>query len=109
MLNTSSYFLVICMSLESKFQSELIKELKALFPGAIVLKNDARYKQGIPDILILYNNKWALLECKREASASRRPNQDYYVEKAKEMSFGAFIYPENKKEVLDELQSALRS
>lgn len=97
------------MSLESKFQSELIKELKALFPGAIVLKNDARYKQGIPDILILYNNKWALLECKREASASKRPNQDYYVEKAKEMSFGAFIYPENKKEVLDELQSALRS
>lgn len=97
------------MSLESKFQSDLIKELKILFPGAIILKNDARYKQGIPDILILFNDKWALLECKKSANSNHQPNQDFYVEKANNMSFGAFIYPENKEEVLDALQSALRS
>ena len=37
--------------------------------------------QGLPDLLILYGEKWASLECKRSATAKKRPNQDYYVEK----------------------------
>jgi hypothetical protein len=92
---------------ENKFQAELIKELKAMFPGCIILKNDATYKQGIPDLLILFNNKWASLECKGDAKASRRPNQEYYVDQMNEMSFSRFIFPENKEEVLRELQQAL--
>lgn len=65
--------------LENKFQANLIKELKKLFPGCIVMKNDASYIQGIPDLLILYNDKWASLECKKSASANKQPNQEYYV------------------------------
>ena len=64
---------------ESKFQSKLIKELKIEFPGCIVLKNDANYIQGIPDLLILYKNYWAALECKKSEKASHQPNQDYYI------------------------------
>mgnify|MGYP001308168062 CR=1 FL=1 len=95
--------------LERKFQADLIKELKELFPGCIVLKNDAGYIQGIPDLTIFYKDKWATLEGKKSATANVQPNQEYYVNKMNEMSFSAFIYPENKKEVLHELQSALGS
>ena len=89
--------------LENTFQANLIKELKDMFPGCIVMKNDSSYIQGIPDLLVLYNNKWASLEVKKSANAKRQPNQQYYVDKMEEMSFSKFIYPENKDEVLDEL------
>ena len=91
---------------ESKFQRDLIKELKQKYPGCVVLKNDANYIQGIPDLLILYKKHWAALECKNSEDASHRPNQDYYVNKLNDMSFAKFIYPENKEEVLDGLCKA---
>ena len=94
-------------ALESKFQSNLIKQLEEMFPTAIIFKNES--KQGLPDITILHENGWALLECKRSETAKHRPNQDYYVKRANEMSFSSFIYPENKEEVLDALQQALRT
>lgn len=94
---------------EGNFQSELIEELKELFPGCVVLKNDEQYMQGIPDLTIFYKDKWAMLECKKSAKAHHQPNQDYYVYLANEMSFARFIYPENKKEVLDELQRTFRA
>lgn len=95
--------------LESKFQANLVKELKRLFKGCIVMKNDSSYIQGIPDLLILYNNKWAALECKKTARASKRPNQDYYIGLMDKMSFAKFISPENKEEVLHALQQAFES
>lgn len=93
--------------LESGFQDKLIKELKSLFSGCMVFKMDQI--QGIPDLLILYKNKWASLECKQFASAKKRPNQEYYVGLMNEMSFSRFISPENKEEVLRELCKAFRS
>lgn len=92
--------------LESNFQASLIRELKQLFPGCIVLKNDADYLQGVPDLLVLHGKYWASLECKKNSGARRQPNQEYYVELMDDMSFSRFIYPENKEEVLDELQQA---
>ena len=93
--------------LESKFQHELIGELKEMFPGALIYKNET--KQGFPDLTVLYENHWALLECKQSQNAGHQPNQDYYVKWANDMSFSRFIYPENKQEVLDELQQAFRT
>lgn len=95
--------------LESQFQSKLRKRLEELFPGCIILKNDPNLQQGIPDLVILWRSKWALLEVKKSATASERPNQSWYVEKANHFSFGAFIYPENAEEVLDALQFAFRA
>lgn len=92
------------MKKESEFQKNLKKELKNIFPGSIVTKLDSADIQGIPDLLILYKNKWATLENKRTAKATHRPNQDYYVEKMNKMSFSKFIYPENKDSVLGELK-----
>lgn len=91
---------------ESKFQSDLIKELKQAFPGSIIMKNDPTHIQGIPDLTILYKDKWATLECKKSLRASKQPNQDYYVGVMNEMSFSRFISPENKEEVINELQQA---
>lgn len=90
--------------LERDFQAKLIKELKSRFKGCMVMKLDSSYIQGIPDLLVLYKDKWAVLEAKRSSNAKHRPNQDYYVQHMDDMSFSRFIYPENKSEVLDELQ-----
>ena len=95
--------------LESEFQAKLIKELKVRFPGCIVIKNDSNYMQGIPDLLILYKDKWASLECKTSSNAKKQPNQEYYVSLMNNMSFSRFIFPENRKEILDELQSTFES
>ena len=94
---------------ESKFQASLKKEIKEMFPGCIVTKLDSSDIQGIPDLLILYKDKWATLENKRNANASHRPNQDYYVNKMNEMSFSRFIYPENKEEILNELRRSFEA
>ena len=95
--------------LERIFQSELIKELKELFPGCIIRKNDPTYIQGIPDLLILFEDKWAALEVKKSITASHRPNQEFYVNKMGRMSYANFIYPENKEVVLNELQETFFS
>ena len=95
--------------LERNFQANLIQKLKQMFPGCIVMKNDASYKQGIPDLLVLYRDRWASLECKKSARARRQPNQEYYVGRMNEMSFSRFISPENEEEVLHELQQAFQS
>jgi len=95
--------------LERKFQSKLIQELKDIFPGCIITKLDSGHIQGIPDLLVLYQDKWATLECKKDEDASKQPNQDYYVGVMNEMSFSRFIYPDNKEEVLNELQQAFKS
>ena len=97
--------------LESKFQSELIKELHMLYPDALILKNDSSYIQGIPDLTVLGpNGHWAVLECKRsrrEFAYDKQPNQAYYISRANNIGgYGAFIYPENKEEVLNGIQSA---
>ena len=95
--------------LERDFQSKLIKEIRDKFPGCVVMKNDSSYIQGIPDLTVLYQDKWAVLEVKRSETASHRPNQEYYVGKMDEMSFARFICPENKETVLDEMEHAFRS
>ena len=91
--------------LESKFQKELMDEIRSLFPGCVIMKNDSGYIQGIPDWTILYKNKWAALEDKKTKDARKQPNQEYYVEKLDDMSFSRFVYPENKQEVLRELKT----
>ena len=93
---------------ENEFQAELIKELKREFPGCMVLKNDPNYIQGIPDLLVLFKGYWAVLEVKKSKDEPHQPNQDYYISTMDKMSFARFIYPENKEEILDELQRPFR-
>ena len=94
--------------LENKFQANLIKKIKKLYPNCVVMKNDPTYIQGIPDLLVLEKDKWASLECKKSEKASHRPNQEYYVDLMNKMSFSSFIYPENKDEVLEGLKKIFK-
>lgn len=94
------------MALERNFQASLIRELKDLFPGIMILKNDSSYLQGIPDLILLYGTSWASLEVKASATSRQRPNQDYYVNLMNQMSYSSFVYPENKEDVLYEIQQA---
>ena len=94
---------------EASFQSKLIKQIKELYPGCVVLKNDPNYKQGIPDLLVLYEDKWAALEVKADSQARHQPNQDYYIDILNKMSYATFVYPENLKEVLDGLSRTFGS
>jgi hypothetical protein len=92
---------------ESDYQSALIKYLKVLLPDCVILKNDSGYLQGVPDLLILHNDRWAMLEVKASADSPEQPNQLFWVTQFNEMSFAAFIYPDNESEVLDALYKSL--
>lgn len=92
------------MKRENKFQPDVIAACEKKFEGCTVLKNDPNYIQGIPDLTVIYKSKWAWLECKKSENETHQPNQDDYVAYAQENAFGAFIYPENFSEVMNELE-----
>jgi hypothetical protein len=94
---------------EAQYQAHLIKKVQHLLPGCQVIKLDPRETQGIPDILILFHNQWAMLEVKMAPTSAEQPNQDYYVDLFNGMSFASFINPDNEEEVLNALQSTLGS
>ncbi len=94
--------------LESEYQRKLIKKLERMFPDCLILKNDAGYLQGIPDLVIFYGARYAFLEVKASEDSDTQPNQSYYVALLDSMSFAAFIYPENEREVLRALRAALQ-
>lgn len=95
--------------LERTYQAQLIRRMQRRFPGAVVLKNDTGYLQGVPDLLVLNGDRWAMLEVKASEDADIQPNQDYYVNLFDDMSFGAFIYPENEEDILYEVQRSFQT
>ena len=90
--------------LEREYQSRLVKRLKKEFPGCYVIKNDAQLKQGIPDLLILFKDKWIALEVKKSPTAHHQPNQDFHVKRMNKMSYASFIYPENEDQVIEKMK-----
>lgn len=95
--------------LEKDYQAKLIKKIKKRLPDSIIMKEDANYKQGIPDLIILNKNNWAALEVKKDEKAHKQPNQEYYIDKMNSMSFASFIFPENEEDVLNAMEQALSS
>ena len=96
------------MSRESKFQSDLITAIELMIPNAVVMKNDPNYRQGFPDLVVYHEDRFVLLECKRNKGAPEQPNQRYWIDWFGQFTYTAFVYPENKSEVLHAVQQALR-
>lgn len=94
------------MKSESIYQANLIKKIQMLFPDCFILKNDPSENQGIPDLLLLFGNTWAMLEIKLSKDAVIQPNQMYFVDMFNRMSYASFIHPENEEQVLYDLQTA---
>ena len=96
------------MTKESEYQGRMIQTIRRLLPGCIILKNDSSYLQGVPDIIVLYKDRWGTIEFKKSKTAKVQPNQEHYIDVMNDMSFAAFLSPENELEVLRDLQLALR-
>ena len=94
--------------LERNWQAGFIEDIRAALPGCYIIKTSANYIQGFPDLLVLYKNRWAALECKRSNNAAKQVNQEYYVGQLNDLSFSAFVSYQNQEEILHELQQALR-
>ena len=94
--------------LERNYQARLIRKLELLLPGVQIFKGDTRYKQGSPDLIILYKARWAVLEVKADAYSRVQPNQEYYVALLNDMSYSAIIHPDNEEVILGEVQRALQ-
>ena len=97
------------MGREGPYKTALSKRIEERLPGSVILKQDPNLRQGISDLLILWEFVWAALEVKAYRGAPDRPNQGYYVNLLHELSYAAVIYPENEEEILDELELTLRS
>lgn len=95
--------------LENKFKTKLVKEIKTRFPGCFVFHLDPTEMQGAPDLLILYGSTWAALEGKKEKKSHKQPNQDYYISLMNQMAYASLIYPENKEDVLNEIQRSFEA
>lgn len=95
--------------LERDYQAGLIKRIERMLPGAYVRKHDMQ--QGWPDLLILWRDRWALLEVKKRPpkASDFETNQEWWIDEFDSMSFSACIYPENEQEVLHALQQTFRS
>ena len=93
---------------EGVFKSRVIEKLEEMFPGCEIFSPGPSGRQGVPDLVILWRSFWASLEFKKSVTARKQPNQDYYIDKLDQMSFAAFIYPENEEEVLCALEQAFK-
>ena len=91
---------------EAQYQSRIIDKVRDILPNCVILKNDSSYMPGIPDLLILYHDRWAMLEVKLHSIARRQANQEHYIDFFDSMSFAAFICPEDEEAVLYDLQRA---
>jgi len=91
---------------ENNFQPVFMRKLRATFPGCLILKNDSSYIQGIPDLLLLYGDRWAAFEVKASEREPYQANQEYYIDMLDDMSFAARVSPENMAKVLDAVQRA---
>ena len=93
------------MQKESEFKSKLYRDIRTKFPGSEVIPNDAGHTQGFPDATVYFpNGKYVLLEGKRDENSPRQPNQEYYVNESPLRSNAMFVYPQNKKKVMKELE-----
>lgn len=95
------------MKEEQKLQTKLATALRAL--GAKVIKQDPTIgrQRGIPDLLILKDGWWGMIECKAHKNSKKQAGQTDWILWASQNSYGRFVYKENYDEVLAELKEIL--
>lgn len=96
------------MAKESDFQKEVAGWLRK--QGCRVIKQDPAIgkQKGIPDLLLLKEGWWGMLEIKAAKNSSHQPGQDDWVAWADDNSYGKFVYPGNWEQIKEELEEILR-
>lgn len=89
--------------LESEVQKQFIDWVYNAFPEAIVMKNDASYLLGVPDLTIIVRSRWAFIETKKCSNSHKQPLQEDYIQYADTWAFGAFVDKDNAYRVFNEL------
>lgn len=72
---------------EKKLQADIIKFLQG--KGAYVLKNDATYRQGVPDLSFWHPDLSGMVEVKAHENSPYRPLQEKTIAKLEAM--GIFV------------------
>lgn len=79
---------------ERKLQSEIIDFLKSR--GAYVMKNDASYRQGVPDLSFWHPDLSGFIEVKLNEKSHYQPLQKATIKKLQDMGiFCEVIHSEN--------------
>lgn len=92
---------------ENKFQRDIVDRFNREWDRPLILKNDANLRQGIMDLTVVLPNLVAFIEVKRSDEEPFQPNQEYYLNRTREMGhFTAVITPQNEEEVFDALRRA---
>ena len=89
---------------ERDFRKKFKERLMKIFPDAIITHLDPNDIQGIPDICMFWRDRYFMFETKKFTKASKRPNQQYYIDLFDDWSYARFVQPENMEEVLNELE-----
>jgi len=79
---------------EKQLQRDIITFLRG--KGCYVLKNDATYRQGVPDLSFWHSDLSGFIEVKANANSPYQPLQQPTIEKLEKMGiFVAVIHQEN--------------
>jgi len=97
--------------LESAFKKNFITELNVrLAPIDLEYIHTRSHNRSFPDLLILGpGSTWAALEFKAAEEADHQPNQAWYINRLNHWAYATFMYPENREEVLGDLEKLFTS
>lgn len=89
---------------EQGFQTKVVRWLRQKGCHVIIMSAVPGVPDGTPDVLALFDGGgWAALEIKASAKAKFRPLQKPTIAKLDKMFFSRAVYPENWKEIQEEL------
>lgn len=91
------------MKLESTFEKEFCKALRQTLGERYTYTFKLTAAKGIPDRLILYKDKYALLEFKQYKNAKKQPGQETWVGHFDNLAYAAIVYPENAEKVMQDI------
>ena len=95
------------MSVESRLQSEIRKELKSLGCDVLVIKPQPGIPWGWEDIMFIKEGFWGCIETKKDPTAPYEPLQEERIEKHNQWSWSKRVDPTDWPEIRNELRRIL--
>lgn len=94
--------------LESKLQTKILQWLRKQGAFATKMQQNATTAIGVADIFFCKEGFYGFLEVKKSKTAKRRPGQEAFIKRMGAWSYARVVYPENWKEIREELEGILK-